>query len=262
MDTVLYERRGGVAVVTLNRPGALNALDRQLRADLEAALMEAEADEGVHALVLTGAGRAFSVGQDVGELKRLYDEEGAVLGRLVEEEYAPLLGLFEELPMPTVAAVNGPAAGGGMALALAADIRLASPKASFIPAFVKVGLVPDSGASFHLVRMLGLAKALEVTMTGEAITAEEARRLGFVRQVAGEGEDVAALAVAFAAELAAGPRAAYPHIRRILRQATSATFEEVVALETDAQDQLGRTRDHHEAIDAFLAKRPPVFEGH
>lgn len=261
MDTVLYERRGAVAIVTLNRPEALNALDRHMREDLEAALIGAEADDEAQALVLTGAGRAFSVGQDVGELKRIYGEEGAVLGRLVEEEYAPLLGLLEELPMPTVAAVNGPAAGGGMALALAADIRLAAPRAAFIPAFVKVGLVPDSGASFHLVRMLGLAKALEVTLTGDPIPAEEAKRLGFVRQVVEDGADVATEAVALAERLAAGPRAAYPHIRRILRQASTVAFEEVVALETDAQDQLGRTRDHHEALDAFLGKRPPRFEG-
>lgn len=261
MDTVLYQRRGDVAIITLNRPKALNALDRQLREDLEAALMEAQSDDAAQALVLTGAGRAFSVGQDVSELTRLYEEEGAVLGRLVEEEYAPLLGLLEEFPMPTVAAVNGPAAGGGMALALAADIRLAAPGATFIPAFVKVGLVPDSGASFHLVRMLGLAKALEVALTGDPIPAEEARRLGFVREVVEEGADVASEAIRLAERLAAGPRAAYPHIRRILRQAATVSFEEVVALETDAQDQLGRTRDHHEALDAFLAKRPPNFEG-
>lgn len=262
METVVYERRGAVALLTMNRPRALNALDRQLRLDLEAAFAEAASDPEVGAVVLTGAGRAFSVGQDVGELKTLYDHEGEVLGRVVEEEYVPLLGALERLEIPTVAAVNGPAVGGGMALALACDIRLATPRASFLPAFVSVGLVPDSGASYHLVRMLGLAKAMEITLLGEAVSAEDAKRWGLVRDVFEADETMAAVALDLGRRLAEGPRAAYPAIKSILRQATSMDFEEVVAMETEAQDRLGRTWDHREAVEAFLEKRSPHFEGH
>ena len=262
MDTVELDKKGPVALITMRRPGALNALSRELRRDLEAALSEAEADPGVGAIVLTGEGKAFSVGQDVGELKALYDAEGEVLGRLVEEEYVPLLGTLERLTTPTIAAVNGVAAGGGMALALACDLRLATRRATFLPAFVSVGLVPDSGASFHLVRMLGLSKAMEITLLGEPLDVEAALRLGLVREVFESAEDCVAAALDLATRMASGPRSAYPAIKALLRLAASADFEEVVAMETETQERLGHTWDHREAVEAFLEKRAPRFEGH
>lgn len=260
-ESVLYDKRDKLALITMNRADALNALDHEMRRQLMAALEQASVDPDVGAVVLTGSGRAFSVGQDVGELKRLYEDEGPELGRLVEEEYAPLLTWIRDLPKPLVAAVNGPAAGGGMALALAADIRLATPKASFIPAFVKVGLVPDSGASFSLVQMLGLSKAMELTLLGEALGAEEAHRLGLVRAIFDTPEALLEGARELASRLADGPRLAYPAIKELLHTAASAGFEEVLSLETEAQDRLGRTRDHQEAVVSFLEKRPPRFEG-
>lgn len=257
---VSYAVEEGVAEITLRRPAQLNALSRGLRAELRRALDAAAADDAVGAVILTGEGRAFSVGQDVAELAEAYRQGEPRLGALVRDEYAPLLDRLHRMPKPVVAAVHGPAAGGGMALALAADIRLATAGASFIPAFVKVGLVPDSGASHYLVKMLGLSRALEVALTGEAIGAVEAKQVGLVREVYEIPEAMMAAARELARGFARGPRQAHAAIKAILHAAAGA-FEAVVALETEAQERLGRTEDHREAVAAFLERRPPAFRG-
>lgn len=257
---VIFEQSGPVATVILNRPEALNALNRPMRQELEAALDRA-ADETVRAVVLTGAGRAFSVGQDVAELQADYAEDGPQLARLIQEEWAPLIAAVRALPKPVVAAVNGPAAGGGLSLALAADVRLAEPRTSFLAAFVKVGLVPDSGAAHMLVRMLGLSKAMQLALTGDGFSAEEALQAGLVAAVAPDAETLRQAAHDFAERLAQGAPLALAAVKALMHEAADAAFGFVVAEEARQQDVLGRSRDHQDAVEAFLAKRPPVFRG-
>jgi 2-(1,2-epoxy-1,2-dihydrophenyl)acetyl-CoA isomerase len=257
---VIFEQVGPVATITLNRPEALNALNRPMRQELDLALQQAAADD-VRAVVLTGAGRAFSVGQDVAELKADYDEEGPQLARLIQEEWGPLIAAVRALPKPVVAAVNGPAAGGGLSLALAADIRLAEPKTSFLAAFVKVGLVPDSGAAHMLIRMLGLSKAMQLVLTADPLGADEALRAGLVAAVAPDVETMQEAARDLAKRLASGAPLALAAAKAVMHAAADAAFGLVVAEEARQQDVLGRTEDHREAIEAFLAKRPPTFQG-
>lgn len=260
-ELVLYAVADHVATITLNRPTALNALNRPARHALSEALDRARDDDAVRVVVLTGAGRAFSVGQDVAELASDYEAAPPALARLIYDEWAPLVEAVRKLPKPVVAAVNGAAAGGGLSLALAADIRLAESRTRFIAAFVGVGLVPDSGASHHLVRLLGSSKAMELCLTGQPLAAADALALGLVASVSEDGAALAAEAPAYAARLAAGAPIAQAGIKAILHAAADASFDEIVALEAEWQDRLGATQDHREALDAFLSKRSPTFRG-
>jgi len=244
----------------MNRPAALNALNRVARGQLVHALAQASDDGSVRAVVITGAGRAFSVGQDVAELTADYEAAPPALGRLIHEEWAPLINAIRTMPKPVIAAVNGAAAGGGMSLALAADIRLAEPRTRFIAAFVGVGLVPDSGAAHLMVRMLGLAKATELALTGQPLGAEDARALGLVAQIH-EADQLAAEAQAFAERLASGAPLALAAVKAVMVEAADAAFADVVSLEAAWQERLGASADHREALAAFLAKRPPHFQG-
>lgn len=251
---------GPVATITFNRPDALNAFNREMRQEFQAALEQASADD-IRSVVLTGAGRAFSVGQDVAELKASYEEEGPQLARLIYEEWAPLITAIRSLPKPVVAAVNGAAAGGGMSLALAADLRLAEPRTNFIAAFVRVGLVPDSGAAHMLIRMLGLSKAMQLALTGDPLSADEALHAGLVAAVAPDAETLRQAARDWAVRLAGGAPLATAAVKALMYEAADVAFAAVVDEEARQQDVLGRTRDHQEAIEAFLQKRPPVFRG-
>jgi 2-(1,2-epoxy-1,2-dihydrophenyl)acetyl-CoA isomerase len=259
-DTILRHAEDGVLTITLNRPQSLNALDRPSRRLLRAALDEAR-DPAIRAVVLTGAGRAFSVGQDVAELQADYAAEGPALARLIQEEWAPLIDAIRTQPKPVIAAVNGPAAGGGLSLALAADIRLAEPRSSFLAAFVNVGLVPDSGAAHLLVRSLGLSRAMWLALTGERLTAEDALKAGLVAGISAGPETLLADATALARRLTGLPPLATAAVKEVMQQAADLAFDAVVALEAERQDVLGRTADHQEAIRAFLEKRPPRYEG-
>lgn len=250
-----------VATITLNRPAALNALNRPARRVLAAALAQARDDDAVRVVVLTGAGRAFSVGQDVAELVSDYEAAPPALARLIYDEWAPLVDAIRRLPKPVIAAVNGAAAGGGLSLALAADIRLAEPRTRFIAAFVGVGLVPDSGAAHQLVRLLGLSKAMALGLTGQPLSAAEALSLGLVAQVSEDAAALADAAAAWAGRLAAGAPLAQAGVKAILQAAADSSFEDVVALEAEWQDRLGASQDHREALDAFLSKRAPTFRG-
>ncbi len=258
-ESVVSARDQAVATITLNRPQALNALTQELRADLRRELDAACSDPAVRAVVLTAAGRAFSVGQDLQEMKRLEDA-GHDMERLVMDEYMPIFRILRESPKPIVAALNGPAVGGGLSLALACDIRLATPKASLVAGFVKVGLSPDTGASFLLARSVGLAKALELCLTGDALSPEDARSLGLVRAVLDDPPAMLTAAKELARGLASGPNRALQEIRQVLYQAAEDSWEEVVAAELAAQVRLGSSADHPEAVRAFLEKRPPQFE--
>ena len=258
-DSVLYAVADGVATVTINRPDAFNAADVTVRTGLRGAVEQAAEDPGVRALVLTGAGRAFCVGQDLKELEPLYATGDPSLASIVTEFNAVVVALAG-LAKPTVAAVNGPAAGAGMSLALACDFRFAAEAAHFTTSFSKIGLVPDSGGSWLLPRLVGWAKARELFLLSDRVDAAEALRIGLVTKVVA-GDALAADAQAFAASLAAGPTLAYGWIKELLDFATTATLGESLDEENRLQTAAGRTADHLGAVTAFLAKQPPKFEG-
>jgi 2-(1,2-epoxy-1,2-dihydrophenyl)acetyl-CoA isomerase len=255
VSEVLTSRDGGVLTITLNRPDVLNALNAATHASLAAALKEAR-EPDVRAVVLTGAGRGFCVGQDVTEFR---EGAGDVAERL-RSTYHPNVLAIRALEKPVLAAVNGPAAGAGLALAFACDIRLAADSASFVPAFVGIALVPDSGSSFFAERLLGAARAFEWLTSNRKLPAAEAQAWGLVSEVV-EADRLAQRAAELAAVYAAAPTRAIGMTKRLLDHAATATLEE--QLEREAQLQLAATRgeDFREGVAAFLEKRPPEFRG-
>lgn len=250
----------GVRTLTLNRPQAYNSLTIELKERLVAALRDAAGDPDVRAVVLTGSGKAFCAGQDLKEHVGLLQSGDEAPLRTVSDHYNPIVRAIVEAPKPVVAAVNGPAAGAGAAFAYAADLRVAAESANFMMAFAKVGLGPDSGASWTLQRLIGYGRAAELMLLARAVDAEEALRIGLVGEVVPDGE-LAARAHEVAARLAAGPTVAYSKIKGVLTEAAESTFEQALAAEEAAQATLGATDDHQEAVEAFVAKRKPDFTG-
>jgi 2-(1,2-epoxy-1,2-dihydrophenyl)acetyl-CoA isomerase len=245
-----------VATVTLARPDTLNALSARTVAELREAVEEA-ARSGARCLLLTGEGRGFSSGADLAGSGGLPEDAGEAL----EKGFNPLIESLFALPIPVVAAVNGPAAGAGCSLALAADIVIAAHSAYFLQAFVNIGLVPDAGATWLLPRLAGRARAMEMMMLGERVSAEQAQAWGMIARVV-DDEDLAQEAVALATRLAQGPTVALGLIRRLAREAQELTLSEALAAERIAQREAGRTEDFANAVAAFLQKRQPRFEGH
>ncbi len=260
-SAVLSHIDHSVLTIQLNRPAALNALTHGLRQELLQLLVSAEKDPTVRAVLLTGSGRAFSVGQDVKEMKEMYATADPDLGGLVRDEYNPLIEALLDLSKPTIALVQGPAAGGGLSLALACDIRVITESASFIPAFVKVGLAPDTGASYLLSRTLGWSRALGVALSGQAIGPDDAMSWGLAHHRYASVEEAEVKARALAKQWAAGPTRAMAEIRRLLLEVQGLSWREALAKEASTQDLLGRTRDHQEAVTAFLERRAPEFRG-
>lgn len=259
-DVLLTADAEGVRTLTLNRPNAYNALTVELKERLLAALRDAAATAGVRAVVLTGAGKAFCAGQDLKEhvgLLQAGDEEPL---RTVREHYNPIVRSIVEMPKPVIAAVNGPAAGAGAALAYACDLRLAASSANFLMAFAGVGLGPDTGASWTLQRLVGYGRAAELMLLARPVDAAEALRVGLVSEVVGD-EELAGRARALAGKLAAGPTVAHAKIKHVLNAAASSTLDQALAAEDAAQTALGTTADHREAVEAFVAKRKPEFQG-
>jgi 2-(1,2-epoxy-1,2-dihydrophenyl)acetyl-CoA isomerase len=258
---LIVDRDGAVATARLNNPAKLNALSDTLTRELVDALAALKDDQEVRAVVLTGEGRGFCSGADLGGMEQDYRGGGrARPSDLLDDGYAKIVRLIVNSPKPVIAAVNGVAAGAGLSLALACDLRVASDAATFSMAFVRIGLVPDSGASYFLPRIVGAAAALELSITGERIDAERALRIGLVTRVV-PAESLPDTAATLAAELAALPTRAIALTKQLMRDAASLSLDEALALESRVQDEATRTDDHREGVLAFLDKRAPEFRG-
>jgi 2-(1,2-epoxy-1,2-dihydrophenyl)acetyl-CoA isomerase len=262
--TVLYEARGAVALVTLNRPQALNSFTRQMHRDLGAAFDRIEADPSIRAMVVTGAGRGFCAGADLAEFDFAPGPDlvkRADPGPVIEQAFNPTVRRLMKLRVPTVAAVNGVAAGAGASLAMTCDLAVAAHNASFIQAFSRIGLIPDAGGSWFLVKKLGLARAMGCAMLGDKLGAQDAKEWGMIWDVAPEGQDCMQAALALAGRLAAMPTKALVATRQLLRAAASNDLDRQLDTERDTQSALGQTHDYIEGVTAFLQKRPPQFKG-
>lgn len=260
-STVLYATEGAIGIVTLNRPHALNSFTRQMHRDLWAALDKAEADPHIRALVITGAGRGFCAGADLSEFDFAPGPnlvERANPGPVIDQAFNPTARKLLGLRMPTVAAVNGVAAGAGASLAMTCDMAVAAPGASFIQAFSKIGLVPDAGSSWLLVQKLGLARAMGLALTGDKLPAVQALEWGLIWQVA---DDAVAAALILAQRLASLPTLALVGTRQLMREGVTRTLHQQLDAERDMQAALGRSHDYMEGVTAFLEKRPAVFRG-
>jgi 2-(1,2-epoxy-1,2-dihydrophenyl)acetyl-CoA isomerase len=257
-STVLrYEVADAIATVTLDRPEALNALTVPLKTELLAAFRSVARDRGVRAVVLTGAGRAFCAGQD---LKERLAPDASPLAVEVRERFNPIIAAMRGLDQPIVGAINGVAAGAGASLAFACDIRIAAENASFVLAFGRIGLVPDSGATWLLPRLVGPAKAAELALLGESLSAADAERFGLVARVV-PTDALAAEARAVAARLAGLAPVALALTKRALERTWSVTLDEALEDEAYRQGLAGATADHAEGLTAFLEKRSPRFTG-
>ena len=255
-ETVLTEDREGVRVITLNRPDVLNAFDAKLGEELLDALAKADGDAQVRCVVLTGAGRAFCSGADL----RGHTPGETSLGALLRARYNRIILRLRTTEKPVVAAVNGVAAGAGCNLALAADLRVASDRASFIEVFTRVGLIPDSGGTWLLPRFVGVGRAFEMMFFAEPVDAAAAERLGLVNRVV-PADDLMPRALEWAARLAQGPTRAYGLIKRGVDRALALDLRGALEYEAYLQEIAGRSEDHREGVAAFLAKRAPAYVG-
>ncbi len=268
--TILYEERGTgntlIALITFNRPTALNSFTKQMHRELWAAFDKIEANPHIRAAVITGAGRAFCAGADLSEFD--FSEGTDAQGRsmqdranprgVINDYFNPTAQRLQALRVPTIAAVNGVAAGAGASYALSCDITIAAPGASFIQAFSKIGLVPDSGGSWVLPQRLGMARAMALCMTGDKLSAAQAKDWGLIWDVA---DDAVQSALTMAERMATMPTKALVTTRHLLRDAHTRTLDEQLDAERDAQSGLGYTQDYIEGVKAFLGKRPANFTG-
>jgi 2-(1,2-epoxy-1,2-dihydrophenyl)acetyl-CoA isomerase len=257
MSTVLLEIQDGVAMITLNRPDKLNAFDREMALLLQSRLDEAASLKEVRCVVLTGTGKGFSAGQDLAEIT---DPQGPSMSQILSEHYNPIVRKIRNMPKPVIAAVNGVAAGAGANIALCCDIVLATASASFIQAFSRIGLIPDSGGTWFLPRLIGWQKALALAMLGEKVGAIEAERLGMVYEVYHEDE-FAQKVTEMANRLAAMPTRGLALTKHAFNQAMSSGYEAQLELEDRFQQEAALTYDYREGVEAFIQKRLPVFRG-
>jgi 2-(1,2-epoxy-1,2-dihydrophenyl)acetyl-CoA isomerase len=258
--TLLVEKKDRVATITLNRPDRLNALSLELMTELNAALREIENDGESRAVLLTGAGRGFCSGADLASGDLNQGDGPPDLGTALHDRYHPVIRRMANYRMPIVCAVNGPAAGAGMSLALAGDIVIAAKSATFLQAFCNIGLVPDAGSTYFLPRLAGSARALGLAMLGEKLPAETAAEWGLIWKCV-EDAELMSTAGAIAAKFANGPTVGLGLIRKIVRQSASNTLDQQLEVELEAQRVAGRSRDFIEGVTAFLQKRPAKFTG-
>ncbi len=260
-NILLTEKKGKVGIITLNRPDKLNAFNDELTFRLQDALKEMEKDKDVRAIVITGAGRGFCSGQDLQSRSISQDVgERPSLGDSIRRRYNPIVTRIRRMEKPIIAAVNGVAAGAGASLAFACDLRIASETASFIQSFTKVGLVPDSGSTFMLPRLIGATKAFELMVTADKLPAQEALKLNLVNKVVPEAE-LLKEAVELAEKLAAGPTKAFGLTKRAVNRALFHDLEELLEYEASLQEIAGRSDDFQEGVKAFVEKRTPAYTG-
>jgi len=259
-DTIVLEIAAGIATVTLNRPDRLNSFTDEMHAALRDALKKIQADASVRCLLLTGAGRGFCAGQDLSARQRNPGDPPPDLGLSLERNYNPLVRTLRGLPYPVVCAVNGVAAGAGSSLALACDIVLAAQSAKFIQSFAKVGLVPDSGATWALPRLVGMARATGLALLGESVTAAQAETWGLIWKCLPD-DQLMDEARKMAAHFASQPTKGLSYIKRALNASAGNSLDQQLDLERDLQRLCSRTEDYREGVAAFLEKRTPKFEG-
>jgi 2-(1,2-epoxy-1,2-dihydrophenyl)acetyl-CoA isomerase len=261
-ETILFEVNDGVAEVTLNRPERLNAWNQQFGEELRSAILEDAADPSVRAVLITGAGRGFSSGADLKDMMEQAASGGPPpdVGELLRKRYHPIITGIRELPKPVVAAVNGPAVGIGCSLALACDLIFAARSAIFGLAFVNIGLVPDGGSTFLVPAAVGKARALEMALLGEPVTAQQALEWGLINRVVDDSK-LLEEAGSLARRLAAGPTLSYANSKRALNNSVLQIMEEQLELEADIQSEMAQTKDFIEGVQAFVQKREPNFVG-
>lgn len=259
--TILFSTEGPVATVTLNRPDRLNAFTREMNREIVDALNVAERDSEVRSIILTGAGKAFCAGEDLTNLKAIYEsDKSPSLGNELRNRHNPMIMRVYSVEKPVIAAVNGAAAGAGLSLALACDFRLASDKAGFYEAFIRVGLAPDSGASYFLPRLVGMSKAKEFAYFGDGIDAKEAERIGLINKVVPHDELLKA-AHEWADRLAKGPTKAIALTKRSFSRSFVTELQEALDYEAYMQEMAAQSSDHREGVKAFYEKRQPSFKG-
>lgn len=255
--SILFEITDHIAFITLNRPDKLNSFNREMALQLQSRLDECTSLHEVRAVYLTGSGKAFSAGQDLSEV---IDPEGPGMEKILSEHYNPIITRIRSMPKPVIAAVNGVAAGAGANIALCCDIVVAAQSASFIQAFSKIGLIPDSGGTWFLPRLVGWQKASALAMLGDKVGAAEAERIGMVYKVY-ESETFDAASRALAVTLAQMPTRALAFTKHALNYSASNSLEAQLLLEDELQQKSAQTKDYAEGVKAFLGKRPPLFQG-
>ncbi|WP_417523990.1 enoyl-CoA hydratase-related protein [Marinovum sp.] len=254
-EAITLDITDGIAVLTLNRPDVMNALNTQMRAEITDAVRAA--GQNARVLVMTGAGASFCSGQDLGDASSVANLD---LERVLRDEYVPMLRAIFDCPVPTICAVNGPAAGAGANLALAADVVIASESAFFLQAFTRIGLIPDAGGTYWLPRQMGAAKAMGAALFADKISAQQASDWGMIWEAV-EDDAFDAHWKARAAHLAKGPTEAYRHVKTAIRGSFDNTLDEQLLLEARLQGKCGQTRDFKEGVLAFMEKRPAQYEG-
>lgn len=259
-NNIEFEITQGVATLTLNRPKSLNSFTTDMHAEVRTVMQQVINDTQVRCLVITGAGRGFCAGQDLGDRTQSTDGGAPDVGASVEKNYNPLIRSIMQLPKPVICAVNGVAAGAGASIALACDIVLAARSASFIQAFCKIGLVPDSGGTWNLPRAVGLARAKGLALLGDRLPAETAEQWGLIWKCV-DDEALQAEAQKMASHFATQPTRALGRIKKLLQDSSSNTLDEQLELEKNAMQELGQSENYREGVAAFVEKRPPVFKG-